>query len=157
MITVAKRFKVADADRDEIRKAVELLDKSGLDERAGLFVSKLGGKEVAIALPPKAVAAMRDLLARLVETREVLLVNEEAEMSPEDAAKVLGISRPLVYKRMDDGRLPFRNVGAHRRVLLRDVLALKPFEDKRRRFAKALSEDTDDLEVNYASAPNRTA
>jgi excisionase family DNA binding protein len=103
---------------------------------------------VAVELPTKVLEAMRGLLAKLVETNEVFLVNQEAELSPEDAAKVLGVSRPLVYKRMDDGRLPFRHVGTHRRVLLRDVLVLKPFEDKRRRFAKELSEDTDDIEVN---------
>ena len=101
--------------------------------------------------------AVRGLLAKLVETNEVLLVNEEAELSPEDAAKVLGISRPLVYKRMNDGRLPFRQVGTHRRVSLRDVLALKPSEDRRRRFVRELSEDTDDLEMNYAQATDGPA
>ena len=52
-----------------------------------------------------------------------------ASLSPEQAAKVLRISRPLVYHRMDTGRLPFRQVGTHRRVLVKDVLALKSFEE----------------------------
>jgi excisionase family DNA binding protein len=62
----------------------------------------------------------------------------------------LGISRPIVYQRMDAGKLPFREVGTHRRVLLTDVLQLKEAEDRRRKFAAALGADTEDLEANYA-------
>ncbi|WP_048709929.1 helix-turn-helix domain-containing protein, partial [Microvirga massiliensis] len=70
-----------------------------------------------------------------------------ASLSPEQAAKVLGISRPWVYHRMDTGRLPFRQVGTHRRVLVKDVLALKSFEEERRLFARELAEDTDEQEI----------
>ena len=63
---------------------------------------------------------------------------------------MLGLSRPLVYQRMDDGRLPFRTVGTHRRVLLRDVLELKPSEEKRNRAVQDLAEDTDDIEADHA-------
>lgn len=51
------------------------------------------------------------------------------EVTPEQAGKVLGISRPLVVQRMKDGRLPFYFVGTHRRCKLKDVLALKQKED----------------------------
>ncbi len=63
---------------------------------------------------------------------------------------MLGISRPLIYQRMEDGRLPYREAGTHRRVLWRDVLELKALEDRRREAARELAEDTDDLEINYA-------
>lgn len=69
------------------------------------------------------------------------------ELSPEQAAKILGISRPMVYHRMDSGRLPFRIVGTHRRVHLEDVLKLREFERRRREVAKALAEDTEELEA----------
>ena len=150
MVAVATKFKIPDADRDEARKAAELLGRSIPADRAGIFVARAVGEKVAVELPATVLEAMQGLLAELAEANEVLLVHEEAELSPEAAAKVLGISRPLVYKRMDDGRLPFRQVGSHRRVSLRQVLALKPSEDRRRRFAKELSEDTDDLVMDYA-------
>jgi hypothetical protein len=50
---------------------------------------------------------------------------------------------------MDSGRLPFREVGPHRRVLVRDVLALKQFEENCRLASRELAEDADDLETNY--------
>jgi excisionase family DNA binding protein len=54
----------------------------------------------------------------------------EDEVSPERAAELLGVSRPIVYRRMDSGRLPFRQVGTHRRICPADVAKLKQFEDR---------------------------
>ena len=150
MVAVAKKLTVAEVDKGGIRKALELLAQAVSGASAGLFLSKADGGKIAVNLSPKAIEAVQSVLERLNDANEVLLVNEEVEVSPEEAAKVLGISRPLVYQRMDDGRLPYRQVGTHRRITLRDVIAVKPSEDKRREFAKRLSEDTDDLEVNYA-------
>jgi excisionase family DNA binding protein len=91
-------------------------------------------------------------LAALAESGEALVLKSDAEVSPEKAAEILGISRPLVYQRMDSGRLPFRQVGTHRRI----VAALKLFEDQRRSLASALSADAEDLEENYAQ-PDKNA
>jgi excisionase family DNA binding protein len=76
--------------------------------------------------------------------------DSEEEVSPEEAAKILGISDPIICHRMDAGKLPFREVGAQRRILVTDVLRLKEAEDRRRKFAAALGADTEDLEANYA-------
>ena len=78
------------------------------------------------------------------------LLAETSEISPEDAASIPGISRPLVRRRMDAGVLPFRRVGTHRRLKLTDVLDLKRWEVPVRAalLRAALDElraDTDDL------------
>jgi len=74
-------------------------------------------------------------------------MQENEEITPEAAAGILGISLPLVYHRMDTGRLPFRQVGTDRRVLLIDVQALLSFEDARQQASRELAEDTDDQEI----------
>lgn len=74
---------------------------------------------------------------------------EEQEISPNDAASILGISRPLVVHRMDIGDLPFRYVGKHRRSKLKDVLALKARIDAQRNAMEALAEDAEDLKLRY--------
>jgi hypothetical protein len=58
---------------------------------------------------------------------------------------------------MDDGRLPLRSVGTHRPVQLRDVLELKPSEEKRTRAARDLAEDTDDIEADFAHSQEGAA
>ena len=55
-----------------------------------------------------------------------------SEASPNEAARILGISRPLFVHRMKIGDMPFRSVGAHRRATLRDVFALKSKFDAQR-------------------------
>jgi excisionase family DNA binding protein len=75
----------------------------------------------------------------------VAVLREDEELSPEQAATILGISRPLVVRRMDSGRLPFRYVGAHRRCRLSNVLKLRREEEGQREALDRLASDTEDL------------
>ena len=72
-----------------------------------------------------------------------------SDLSPEQAGKILGISRPLVVQRMQDGRLPFHYVGAHRRCSLKDVLELKAVEEKRNQIMHQLYDELDSLEPDH--------
>ena len=148
MAAVATTISVPDRERDTAAKAA-----ATLREMAGaggeLLLQDRTGKRVEVPLTASLLAAIGTVLARIGESEDVLIVDKEAELSPEQAAKVLGISRPLVYHRMDTGRLPFRQVGTHRRVLVKDVLALKSFEEEWRLFARELAEDTDDQALSF--------
>ncbi len=66
-------------------------------------------------------------LARLVDAKargqEVLLTRGNAEVTPAEAAELLGMSRPQVRKLMDEGQLVFRKVGSHHRVKLTSIHA----------------------------------
>jgi excisionase family DNA binding protein len=155
MVAAITKFDVSERHREEARKGATFLNRAAMTHRAGLFMAKPGGGSVELDLPPEVLSALRALLERLADD-EVLLLNMETELSPEDAAKILGVSRPMVYHRMDSGRLPFRPVGSHRRVLLKDVLALRDFEAGRRQLSRELSEDTDALEPEYAPAAGRS-
>ena len=72
-----------------------------------------------------------------------------SDLSPEQAGKILGISRPLVVQRMEDGRLLFHYVGAHRRCSLKDVLELKVVEDKQNQIMHQLYDELDALEPDH--------
>ena len=156
MVEALMRLKVQDAEREEARKGVSFLERASTLSHGGLFLTKADGENVLVEMPVSLLAAMKNFLAALAESGEALVLKSEAEVSPEKAAEILGISRPLVYQRMDSGRLPFRQVGTHRRIRTADVAALKLFEDQRRSFASALSADTEDLKQNYAE-PDKSA
>ena len=81
--------------------------------------------------------------------RPVAVLAEDHELSPNDAADILGISRPLVVHRMDIGDLPFRYVGKHRRTKLKDVLALKAKIDAQQAAMEALAENAKTLMREY--------
>ncbi len=117
--------------------------------RADIRLVRGDGTEEAFALPTSALPALADLLDRLSTADGVTVLADDAEVTPEDAASILGISRPLVRRRMDVGALPFRRVGTHRRIRLADVLALRAREEPVREALAALAADTEDLERKY--------
>lgn len=100
-------------------------------------------------MPVGVTALIRDVLEQAAGTERVAILRDDAELSPEQAARILGVSRPLVVQRMDDGRLPFRRVGAHRRPRLSDVLRLREREQAQREALERLAEDTEDLMVGH--------
>lgn len=117
--------------------------------RADIRLVRGDGTEDAFTLPASALPALADFLERLSTADGVTVLTDDAEVTPEDAAGILGISRPLVRRRMDVGLLPFRRVGAHRRIRLADVLALREQELPLRKALEALATDTEELERTH--------
>jgi hypothetical protein len=72
-------------------------------------------------------------------------VDDDFDLTPTEAAEILGIAHALVVHRMDVGDLPFRYVGTERRTTREDVLALKSKLDTQQKAMNALAEDTEDL------------
>jgi len=127
------------------RKTAKPMGKLGKDDRVELRIRRKSGEDQVVRLPPKAAALLQAALGRLLQGERVAVLAEDQELSPNDAAAILGISRPLVVHRMDVGDLPLRYVGKHRRAKLKDVLALKTKMDMQRRAMEALAEDAEDL------------
>ncbi len=117
--------------------------------RADIRLERGDGTKDAFTLPSSALPALADFLDKLSLGDGVTVLSDDADVTPEDAARILGISRPLVRRRMDVGLLPFRRVGAHRRIRLADVLALRAQEAPARKALEALAADTEDLERTY--------
>jgi excisionase family DNA binding protein len=130
---------------DRKRKRTETLPKLAKGDRLEVRIRRRGGGEHTVPLPPEAAAVIEKLLGHLVRGDRVALLAENQELTPNEAARILGISRPLVVHRMEVGDLPFRYVGKHRRVKLKDVIALKTKMDAQQAALDALAEDTQSL------------
>jgi excisionase family DNA binding protein len=136
-------------EREKGQAGVKLLSRVRGGDQVELNLVRPGGKRDSVTVPKHVVALLREALERMVDAERVALLSEDVEVSPEEAAAILGISRPLVVRRMNDGRLPFRYVGAHRRTRLADVLKLKDAEQPRRNAQRRLAEDTEDLMTKH--------
>jgi len=98
--------------------------------------------EVSEALKDKLLALL-DLLER---GEPVVLLPLEAELSTQQAADLLGVSRPYLVKLLEEGRLPYRRVGRHRRVRVRDVLAYRErLREARHRVLDELAQEAEEL------------
>jgi hypothetical protein len=146
MTTHALQF-VGLSDRD--RKTAQPVGELGKGDKVEVRVRRKSGKDQVLNLPPKAAAWLAAALDRLLQGERVAVLVEDQELSPNDAADILGMSRPLVVHRMDIGDLPFRYVGKHRRAKLKDVLALKTRIDAQQAAMEALAEDAGDLRRRY--------
>src|SRR4051794_21215472 len=107
------------------RESVPALPKLTDGDRVELRVRRHSGDVQVVALPSAAAAAIDAVLTHLLQGERIAVLTEDQELSPNEAADILGMSRPLVVHRMEIGDLPFRYVGKHRRTRLQDVLALK--------------------------------
>ncbi len=87
---------------------------------------QIDGKEVAV--PVGVMRMMIAAVARLAEGKAVAMMPVEDEVSPQEAAEILKVSRPYAAKLFDEGAIPSRRVGTHRRALTGDVLAYKQRE-----------------------------
>ncbi len=156
MTEAVTKLKVEETDRAQAKKGASFLERASVLDHGGLFLTKADGEKVMTEMPASLLRAMQSLLAAMAEAGTAFVFKPDDEVSPERAAELLGVSRPIVYQRMDTGKLPFRQVGTHRRIRAADVAELKQSEDRRRSFAAALSADTEDLEENYAQ-PGKSA
>jgi len=88
-----------------------------------------------ISIPPGAVRLFLDVLTQLGQGRAVTILPEKAELTTQDVADYLNVSRPYVVKLIESGRLPARLVGTRRRVAFDDLLKFDQEDRKARRAA----------------------
>jgi excisionase family DNA binding protein len=149
MISVKKTLEPAVPSEEECSLARESgrrlarLKKGDLEIR----IPKLRGK---VTLPASAVRMLVALLSEMASGKAVAVTPVHAELTTQQAADLLGVSRPFLIKQTQQGRIPFRKVGAHRRILFEDVMAYKRGVDGRRlKTLEALSAQAQKLNMGY--------
>ncbi|KAF0244287.1 MAG: DNA binding domain protein excisionase [Planctomycetota bacterium] len=103
-----------------------------------------------IALPASAVRLLIEILAEMAEGNSVTLIPIHAELTTQQAADLLGVSRPFLISMLEEHKLPFRKVGTHRRVLFQDLMKFKNAIDKSRKTVlDKLASEAQDLGLGY--------
>ena len=88
-----------------------------------------------ISIPPGAVRLFLDVLTQLGQGRGVTILPKKAELTTQEVADFLNVSRPYVVKLIESGDLPARAVGTRRRVAFQDLIKFDEADRKRRRAA----------------------
>jgi excisionase family DNA binding protein len=84
-------------------------------------------------LPETVYRLLKGIVKNMHQGRTIMLVPEQAHLTTQKVAHILGVSRPHVIKLLDSGEIPFHKTGSHRRVFLTDALAYAKNRDAKRK------------------------
>jgi excisionase family DNA binding protein len=102
--------------------------------------------QAEIRIPPELFTLLKEALDQLVSGNGVQLLPLQTELTTQQAAELLQLSRPHLVRLLEQGKLPYHRVGSHHRVKLVDVLAFREARSVRRAGAlNALAQESQDL------------
>lgn len=103
-----------------------------------------------MVLPRQAIELLRGVLTEMAQGNAVTILPVHAELTTQEAANMLNVSRPHLIKLLEEEALPFSRVGTHRRIRLQDLLEFRARRDERGQDAmRALAEQAQDLDMGY--------
>src|SRR5215472_14047600 len=91
--------------------------------------------EATVKLPAPAAALLVRILEEMARGNAVTIIPVHAELTTQEAADMLNISRPSLIQLLDEGKIEYRRVGTHRRVRFEALMKYKRHADKERRAA----------------------
>lgn len=86
-------------------------------------VLTIPGVEGAVEIPRKSFFLLKEMIGHVAEGRSVTLVHSESEVTTQQAADMLNVSRPHIVKLLESGVIPFKRMKKHRRIALEDIVA----------------------------------
>ncbi len=107
-------------------------------------------KDTQITIPSGVFHLLLDVLNAISRGEAVTLLPHEVELTTQEAADLLNVSRPYLVKLLDKGIIPSRKVGVYRRVRVQDVMRYKQTEQQRQEeILEALASEAQDLGLGY--------
>jgi excisionase family DNA binding protein len=109
-----------------------------------------GPKGETVEVPAAAARLLVRLLQEMAKGNAVTIIPVHAEITTQQAADLLGVSRPFVIKLLEEKRLPFHLVGTHRRIRFQDLASYKRKADaERQKVLAELAREAQELGLGY--------
>jgi len=111
---------------------------------------KIQEADESITIPKKALSLLMTILSNMSEGKSITIIPTDSEVSTQQGADMLNVSRPHLIKLLENNTIPFKKVGSHRRILLRDLVTYeKSLQRTREEKLKLLSTQAQELNLGY--------
>lgn len=130
------------------RLIARLLGKVGPDDLR--FKIEGDHETETVELPRAAIRLLSSILTQMAQGNAVTLIPIHAELTTQQAAELLNVSRPFIISLIESEKLPCRRIGTHRRILFRDLMAYKQKIDAARmKVLDELAKEAQELDMGY--------
>lgn len=113
-----------EAEVPDIKRLEAALPK---DESSAQLIGANGER---ILIPQSVFHLLKAIIGMLARGQAVHLVPFDKELTTQEAAELLNVSRPYLVKLLEQNVLPFRMVGTHRRIRFTDLMTYKQIRDR---------------------------
>ena len=115
-------------NEEELQEIIELVSKiSNLDQ---FVMLKSDGQEIEI--PSIVTKILYEIIAILSKGGALTIIPMEKELTTQQAADILNVSRPFLVNLLENGEIPFHKTGTHRKILMKDLREYKEQINKNR-------------------------
>ena len=139
-----------DQEVEEAKLSSRTLSKYANADRVQLSIKGSNDLSDELVLPGHALQLLLDVLSEMSRGNAISIMPIHAELSTQDAANILNVSRPFLVGLLEKGDIDFHKIGTHRRVLAEDVIKYKQQIDAERMTAlDKLTEESQKSGMGY--------
>jgi excisionase family DNA binding protein len=126
MLALTQSLHIPTEEETEISKESSRILASHISEGiCHLKIVEADGSEETVTIPAAAYRLFIDILTQMSQGNAVTIIPIHAELTTQEAADLINVSRPFLIKQLEEGIIPYHKVGTHRRVRFTDLMEYK--------------------------------
>lgn len=144
--TTKEDQRIAKSSLDKAQKAAKKIQSA----KGRAVPIKLQNAKDALLIPKKALLMLFEIVGNMADGKSMTIIESEDYLTTQQAAVILNVSRPFVVGLLEKGKIPYKKVGAHRRIHRKHVEAYEKKQKKIREKALTfLVRQAQELKMGY--------